>query len=320
MPRIVVTRRLPDAALEVLAAAGELWVSPHDRPLTVDELHAAAAGGDALVVMLHDAVDGALLDAAGPALRVVATVAVGHDNIDLDAAAVRGVCVTNTPGVLTDATADLAMALLLAVMRRLAEGDRLVRRGEGWSWHIGFMLGTDLRGKVLGIVGPGQIGQAVARRAAAFGMAVVHSARRPLPEDAMPRGTRRVGLDELFEIADVVSLHCPLTPETRHLVDAARLATMKPTAFLVNTARGQVVDEAALADALERGTIAGAGLDVFEDEPHVEPRLLARDDVVLMPHLGSATTETRTAMAVLAARNVVAVLAGGEPLTEIRSG
>lgn len=309
MPKIVVTRWIPDDAVKVLAEAGEVAVSPADRPLSPAELHEFAAGAAAVVGMLHDRLDGALADAAGPALKVVANVAVGYDNVDVPALAERGVVVTNTPGVLTDATADLAFGLLLAVTRRLGEGERLLRSRTPWSFHLGFLLGSGLQGKTLGIVGFGQIGRAMAKRAEAFGMTIVYTGRSK-------QGS--VSFEELLERSDVVSLHCPLTPETRHLIDAAALRAMKPGAYLVNTTRGPVVDEAALADALEAGEIAGAALDVFEHEPDVEPRLLGRDDVVLSPHLGSATVETRTAMAVLAARNVVEVLGGRAPLTEVK--
>jgi glyoxylate reductase len=318
--RIVVTRRIPEPALELLAAAGDLWVSPHERPLQRDELHAAAAGADALVTLLHDRVDGALFDAAGPRLRCVANVAVGYDNIDVAAASERGVWVTNTPGVLTDATADLAMALILMVTRRLGAGERLVRAGTPWSWDMFFMLGTGIQGKTLGIVGLGAIGQATARRARAFGMQIAYSGRHcadPSVEEELQ--ARFIELDELLAGADVVSLHAPLTPDTRHLLDAARLARMGAGAFLINTARGPLVDEAALAAALDRGELAGAGLDVFEREPEVHPALRARDDVVLIPHLGSATLETRTAMAELASRNVLAVLARERPPTPVNS-
>jgi glyoxylate reductase len=316
--RVVVTRRIPDPALELLAAAADVWVSPHDRPLEVDELHAAVAGADAVVAMLHDRVDGALLDAAGPALRVVAEVAVGYDNVDVAACARRGVVVTNTPGVLTDATADVALALILMATRRLGEGERLVRAGGTWSWSMSFLLGSGLRGATLGIVGLGQIGAATARRARAFGMRIAYTGRRrAAPALEAELDAEFLGLDELLAAADVVSLHVPLSDATRHLIDARRLALMKPTAYLVNTARGPIVDEAALAGALRDGTIAGAGLDVFEREPHVEPALLGLESAVLLPHLGSATVETRTAMAVLAARNALAVLAGDPPLTPV---
>ena len=316
--RIVVTRRIPDPALKLLEEAGDVWVSPHDRPLRTDELHLALLGADAAVTLLHDRVDGAFLDAAGPGLRVVANVAVGYDNVDVAACARRGVVCTNTPGVLTDATADLALALILASTRRLGEAERMVRAGGTWSWSMFFMLGSGLQGKTLGIVGLGQIGTATARRARAFGMRIAYSGRREAVAalEAELEATR-LDLDELLATADVVSIHCPLSDATRHLIDARRLSLMKPTAHLINCARGPIVDEAALAHALRDGTIAGAGLDVFEHEPAIEPGLFELENVVLLPHLGSATIETRTAMGVLAARNAVAVLAGEPPLTPI---
>jgi glyoxylate reductase len=316
--RIVVTRRIPDPAIELLEGAGDVWVSPHDRPLSADELHSAVAGADAAVTLLHDRVDDAFLDAAGPALRIVANVAVGYDNVDVEACARRGVVVSNTPGVLTEATADIAFALILMSTRRLGEGERLIRARTPWSWSMFFMLGTGLQGKTLGIVGLGKIGQATARRARAFGMEIVYAGRRRAAEDVEAElSARFLPLDELLTTADVVTLHCPLSAETRHLIDAAALARMQRFSHLVNTTRGPVVDEAALAEALRAGAIAGAGLDVFEREPEVHPDLLELENVVLIPHLGSATIETRTAMGVLAAENVVAVLGGSAPVTPV---
>jgi glyoxylate reductase len=312
-PRIVVTRALPPAALGPLHSVGSVWVSPHDRPLTVDELHTAVRGASAIISMLTDRIDDDVIAAAGPDLKIVANTAVGYDNLDVPAIAGRGVLASNTPGVLVDATADLTMTLLLTVTRRVAEGDRLVRSGTPWSWDIAFMLGSGLQGKQLGIIGMGSIGRAVSRRAAAFGMDVVHHSRRPVDVD----GSRPLPLDELLATSDVVSLHCPLTPETRHLIDADALRAMKPTAYLINTARGPIVDEAALAAALADGTIAGAGLDVYENEPEVHDELRRLDNVVLAPHLGSATVETRTRMAELAVDNVVAVLTGKDAPTPI---
>jgi glyoxylate reductase len=312
VPRIVVTRALPEPALRALRdSGGAVWVSPEDRALGTEELHAAVRGADAVVTMLHDRVDDALLSAAGAQLRVVANVAVGYDNVDLDAARRHGVTITNTPGVLTDATADLAIALMLAITRRLGEGERRIRSGEPWAWSIDFMLGRGLRGKTLGIVGYGAIGRATAARARAFGMQVVYTKRSAGADPG------RVELDELLERSHVVSIHCPLTPDTRHLIDAGALARMRGDAYLVNTARGPVVDEAALADALRDGVIAGAALDVFEREPDVHPDLLELENAVLVPHLGSATVETRTAMAELAGANAIAVLAGDDPPTPV---
>jgi glyoxylate reductase len=314
-----VLRRIPESAIEMLCEHADVWVSEHDRPLKREELNEGVADADAVVSMLHDRIDAEVLDSAGEQLRCVANVAVGYDNIDVAAATERGVLVTNTPGVLTDATADIAMGLIIAVTRRFGEGERLLRAGNWWSWHMFFMLGTGIQGKTLGIVGLGQIGQATARRARAFGMRIVYSQRRQAHPEVEQElgGARWLELEELLETSDVVSLHVPLTPGTRHLIDADALRRMAPTAYLVNTARGAVVDEAALADALREGEIAGAGLDVYENEPDVNPDLLKLDNVVLLPHLGSATIETRTAMAELATRNVVAVLTGNAPPTPV---
>jgi glyoxylate reductase len=318
-PRVVVTRRIPEPALALLREEADVRVSPEDRALDPDELRVALAGADAVVTLLHDRIDEAALEAAGPGLRCVANVAVGYDNVDVAAAARRGVVVTNTPGVLTDATADLAMALVLAVTRRLGAGERLVRSGRPWSWHMFMLLGRGLQGRTLGIVGLGDIGRATGRRARAFGMEIAYAQRhRAAPDvEAELGGARCRALPELLAEADVVSLHCPLTEETRHLIDRAALAVMPDHAYLVNTARGPIVDEEALADVLEAGGLAGAALDVHEHEPDVNPRLRAREDVVLIPHLGSATIETRTAMAELAARNALAVLRGEPPLTPV---
>jgi lactate dehydrogenase-like 2-hydroxyacid dehydrogenase len=319
--QIVVTRRIPDPALELLAGAGEVWLNPEDRQLTVEELHARVAGADAVVAMLHDRVDQPLLDAAGPQLQVIANVAVGYDNVDVPAATRRGVLITNTPGVLTDATADLAIALMLMVTRRLAEGERLIRARSPWRWNMFMLLGTGVQGRTLGLVGLGQIGEATAHRARAFGMQIAYTQRTRAPAEleAELGGARYLPLEQLLATADVVSLHCPLTPETRHLINAERLGQMKPSAYLVNTSRGQVIDEPALARALRDGVIAGAALDVFEHEPKVDEGLLDLDNAVLVPHLGSATLQTRTAMAVLAARNVCAVLAGEPPPTPVNA-
>lgn len=316
---VVVTSRLPGTAVERLRAEHEVRYRDEDSPVPAADRPVLLAGAEAVVVTLGHRVDAAFLDAAGPGLKVVANVAVGYDNVDLDACRERGVVVTNTPGVLTDATADIAFSLVLMVTRRLAEAEREVRSGRPWGFGMFQLLGTSVHGKAIGILGPGAIGLATARRARAFGMSVLLSGRSaPDPQAVADLDAEVVGADELLGRSDVVSVHVPLSAATRHLVDAAALARMKPTAFLVNTARGPVVDEAALVAALEGGRLAGAGLDVFEDEPRVHPGLLARDDVVLLPHIGSATVETRAAMAGLAADNVLAVLAGREPPTPVR--
>ncbi len=317
-PIFAVTNALPEPALALLRESGELRADGRRQPVPRAELLELVAGADAVLTLLHDRVDEELLEAAGPRLRCVANVAVGHDNVDVEAAARRGVTVTNTPGVLEDATADLTLALILGATRRVVEGDRLVRAGRPWAWGMSFMLGTELRGKRLGIVGLGGIGAKVAARARAFGMEIAYHSRRPAPpEVAAALAAERMPLERLLASADVLSLHCPLTPETHHLIGAAELAAMKPSAVLVNAARGPIVDERALAAALVEGRIAGAGLDVYEREPRVEPALLQLENVVLAPHLGSATVETRIAMAELAARNATSVLSGQGPLTPV---
>jgi glyoxylate reductase len=317
-PKIVVTRRIPEPAVELLREAGDVWVSPDDRPLEVSELHDAIKGADIVVTLLHDKVDDAFFDAAGDQLRAVCNVAVGFDNIDVPAATKRGVVVTNTPAVLTEATADLAMTLILTVTRRIGEGERLIRAREPWSWHMFMLLGMGLQDKTLGVVGMGAIGQSLARRAKAFGMSVIYSDAREAPAEVEQElGARRVELDELLRSADVVSIHAPLMDETRHLINADTLALMKESAYIVNSARGPIIDEAALVDALKAGQIAGAGLDVYENEPETHPGLLDLDNVVLLPHLGSATIETRTAMGVLAAENATLVLNGERPKTPV---
>jgi lactate dehydrogenase-like 2-hydroxyacid dehydrogenase len=289
-------------------------------PLSASELRARLADKDAVVAVLTNSYDRETL-AAAPRLRVLANVAVGYDNVDLAAARERGIVVTNTPDVLTDATADLTIGLILDIMRRLTEGDRLIRRGGWTGWSLEFMLGSELRGKQLGIVGAGRIGRAVASRAAVFGMRVVFADSR-VPGGGhvvLPGGQQAatLSLEGLLNSSDVVTLHVPLTAETRHLIDHAALARMKRSAFLINTSRGAVVDEQALIWALREPLIAGAALDVFEAEPHVPSPLTALENVVLVPHLGSATRETRTAMADLAVRNVIAVVTGAPPLTPV---
>jgi glyoxylate reductase len=312
--KFVVTGRIPEPALELLRAAGEVQVADADGALPRADLLELIAGADAAVTLLYDRVDDEFLEAAGPGLRGVANVAVGYDNIDLEAAARRGVAVANTPGVLDDATADLTLALILASARRLGESERLIRGGRRWPLSMSFMLGRDLRGKRLGIVGLGAIGRRVAERARAFGMRIAYNGRHAAdPAVAAALEAERLGLGELLESSDVVSLHVPLTSETHHLIAAPQLARMKPGAVLVNVARGQIVDEPALVEALREGTIAAAALDVYEHEPEVHPGLLELENVTLVPHLGSATVETRRAMAELAARNAIAAVRG-EPL------
>ncbi|WP_284982131.1 D-glycerate dehydrogenase [Arthrobacter sp. efr-133-TYG-118] len=314
MSRVVVTGRVPDAAIEKLRAEHEVDAWTGSESIGREELLRRVAGADAVVSLLTERIDAELLDAAGPRLKVVANVAVGYDNIDVPACTERRIVATNTPGVLTEATADIAFGLILMATRRLGEGERLIRAGQPWKWGMFFLLGSSLQSKTLGVVGMGGIGQATARRAKAFGMEIVYQSRSEIdPAIAAELGARRVDLDELLAVSDVVSLHCPYGPATHHLIGAEQLAAMKSSAYLVNTARGPIIDEAALAAALSDGVIAGAGLDVFEREPQVHPALLDLENVVLVPHLGSATVETRTAMAMLAADNALAVLSGEQP-------
>ena len=309
---ILITWRLPSAVLARLEQVGTLDVHPGGTDLAHDELCARVRGKQALIPVITNRVDREVID-AGADLRIIANVAVGYNNIDVAHARARGVVVTNTPDVLTEATADLTWALILAITRRVCEGDRLVRSGGWKGWTLDFMLGTELSGKQLGIVGMGRIGQAVARRAGAFGMNVAFTSRRPISVE----GATRLPLDSLLISSDVVSIHVPLSSDTRHLVDQRALVRMKRSAYLVNTSRGPVVDEAALAWALRERVISGAALDVYENEPLVHPDLLTLENVVLAPHLGSGTAETRTAMADLAASNVIAVLTGKPPLTPV---
>lgn len=315
MARVLVTRRLP-GGLDPLVEAGHEVVEPEgDRPFTHGEVVEQASGVDAIVCLLTDQIDDAVLTAGTPRLKVVATVAVGYDNIDLDAAAAHAIAITNTPAVLDETTADLAFLLILAAARRIWDAESDLRSGKWPGWDIDQYLGRDVHGAVLGVVGFGRIGQAVARRATGFGMEVLHHTRR----DTGVIGWRG-DLDRLLGESDVVTLHVPLTDETRHLIDARRLALMKPDAVLVNTSRGPVVDEEALAVALEEGAIFAAGLDVYEREPEVHPRLLVAPRTVLLPHIGSASLATRTRMAQVAAENVVAVLAGGHPENPVPGG
>jgi glyoxylate reductase len=317
-PRIVVAGRIPDAGLDVLRPHGNVWGWKHDEPIEIDELYQRIANADAVLTLLTTKVDRDFLDAAGPQLKVVSNVAVGYNNIDVAACRERGVIATNTPDVLTDATADIAMALILMVTRRLGEGERIVRSSTPWQWGMFMLLGTGLQGRRLGIIGMGAIGQALARRAKAFGMTVTYSNRSAVaPEVETELGAERLSLDEMLATSDVVSVNCPYSTETHHLIAEEQFELMRSSAYLINTARGPIVDELALVAALRSGAIAGAGLDVYEHEPRLTPGLTDLENAVLIPHLGSATVETRAAMATLAARNAVAVLTGQPPLTPV---
>ncbi len=313
MQKILVTRHVYPEAIDLLEAHGEVDYHDSSSGLAPEELARRIAGSHAIVCQLTDHIDARIMDAA-PSLKVIANVAVGFDNIDIGAATDRGILVTNTPGVLTDTTADFAFALLMAAARRIPEAERFLRAGRWRQWQIDLMSGYDIHGHTLGILGLGRIGRAMARRARGFDMRVLyHDAARATPEDERELGLDFVTADELFGQADFVSVHVPLTGDTRHLVAARELALMKPTAILINTSRGPVVDERALAEALREGRIAGAALDVFEEEPAVNPALLELENVVLVPHIASASIKTRTRMCTMAAGNAVAVLRGQPP-------
>jgi len=300
---VVLTAAFPSIATSLLSPHFDVIAHPTEHDRTEEDMATMLAEADAAIVLLSDPITRRVLE-SNPNLRIVSNFAVGYNNIDLDAARELGVTVTNTPGVLTEATADLTMALILAVTRRIAEGDSDIRATGRCEWDPLAFLGTSLQGKRLGIIGMGRIGTAVATRARAFGMDILSAGRG----DA---------LDELLAASDVVSLHVPLSQETHHLIDAAALAKMKPGAYLINTARGPLVDEEALCDALEHGQLRGAGLDVYEHEPQVNPRLLPLKNAVLLPHIGSATEEARNAMARIAATNVLLFLGGAEPLHRV---
>jgi glyoxylate reductase len=311
--QVLVTRKLPSKVISKLEENCDVDLYVGDKAISREELLHRAAGKHAIVCLLTDTIDAALLDAAGPQLKVVANVAVGYNNIDVAACRARGIVVTNTPDVLTNACADFTWGLILAVTRRLGEGERVVRAGQWKGWALDYMLGMELRGKQLGLVGVGRIGRAVADKAPAFGMSVAYSARHAAD---VPNAIQ-MPLDRLLATSDIVSLHCPMTPETKHLIDQKALTRMKRTAYLINTSRGPVVDEAALAWALKERLIAGAALDVYEHEPEIHAGLMSLENVLLIPHLASATTETRTAMADLAATNAIAVLNGNPPVTPV---
>ncbi len=312
MNSILVTRKLPSSVLSKLEAVGDVDLYAGDTAMSYEELRSRVVGKRAIVSMITERIDKGVLD-AGTDLKVVANVGVGFNNIDVALARSRGVIVTNTPDVLTESVADFTWALILAITRRLSEGERLIRRGEWKGWAFDFMLGTELRGKQLGLIGFGRIARAVAARASAFGVRVACSTRR----DFEHASVGQLSLDRLLNTSDIISLHVPLTTETKHLIDKRALTRMKRSAYLVNTSRGPVIDEEALGWALEHRLIAGAALDVYEREPEVHPSLLQLENVLLVPHLGTGTVETRTAMADLAVNNVVAVLSGQAPLTPV---
>jgi len=321
-PLIVVTRKLTPAVETRMTELFGATLNADDRPFDRAALEAAVAECDVLVPTITDDIDAALIERAGPQLRLIANFGNGVDHIDLKAARARRILVTNTPGVLTEDTADMAMALILAVPRRVGEGERLIRSG-GWSgWSPVGMLGRRITGKTLGIVGMGRIGQAIALRARGFGLRIRYHNRHRLP-DVVEKAVDAIwcpDLDEMLTQADIVSVNCPHNEETHHLLDARRLGLMKPDAYLINLARGEIVEESALIDALERGRISGAGLDVFAHEPAIDPRMLALDNVVLMPHMGSATFEARDAQGAKVIANIRAWVDGHRPPDQVLEG
>ena len=310
--KVFITRRIFPEALLQLEKHGIDYEMNTGPPLERPELIAKVRDAEGLICLLSDRIDREVLE-AGNKLKIVANVAVGYDNIDVEAATELGIMVTNTPGVLTEATADLTFGLVLAVARRIVEGDRITREGRFSGWELDFLLGTDVHGKTLGTVGFGRIGQAVARRARGFGMEVLYFNRSRKPEAERELGAKFVPFEELLQRSDFITIHLPLTPETRHLFSAREFKLMKPTAFLINVARGPIVDEEALVQALKAKELAGAALDVFEHEPRVHPELLKLENVVLTPHIGSAGRETRIRMALMAVENVLAALSGRRP-------
>lgn len=311
---VYITRKIPEGGIAKLKECYEkVEINPDDRPLTYDELLEQVKGRDAILTMLSDRIDAQLLHEAKN-LKVIANYAVGFDNIDIAAATSHGIVVTNTPDVLTEATADMAWALLFAVSRRIVEGDRVTRNGEFTGWSPLFLLGGDLVGKTLGIIGSGRIGTAMALRSRGWNMKVLYTSQRnnnAVLEEKL--NARRVVLETLLKESDFISLHTPFTEKTRHLIGRDEFAMMKRTAYLINTARGAVINETEMVDALRNNMIAGAGLDVYEEEPELKPGLAALDNVVLAPHLGSATVETRSWMSIMAAESIIKVLKGQKP-------
>ena len=314
-PLVIVTRRLPEGIEARMRDLFDARLNVSDTPMDATQLTAAVKSAEILVPTVTDRVGAEIIEAAGPQLKLIANFGVGFNHIDVKAARARGIAVTNTPGVLTDATADITMTLLLAVTRRAVEGSDVLRSGKFAGWNPTWMMGVGLRGRTLGIVGMGRIGEAVAHRSRAFGMKIHYHNRKRVSADIERKmeATYWPDLDRMIPEMDIVSINCPSTPETYHLMSAERIARMRKSAYLINSARGDIVDEAALADALEKGAIAGAGLDVFEKEPKVEPKLLAQKNAVLFPHLGSSTIEARTGMGEKVIANILAFTGGQKP-------
>ncbi|MGE5632938.1 MAG: 2-hydroxyacid dehydrogenase [Caulobacteraceae bacterium] len=317
MPRqkVYVTRMIPEPALDLLRQNFDVEINPDDRVLTREELLDKVRGRDAVLCLLTDDIDAEVLDAAGAQCKIFSNYAVGFNNVNVEEATKRGIIVTNTPGVLNDATADLAWTLLFSVSRRIVESDKFARAGKYQGWGPMLFLGRDITGKKLGVVGSGRIGYNFARKSKGFDMEVLYTSAERNPKMEEELGAKYVDKETLLKESDFISLHVPLLPSTHHYIGEKELKLMKKTAVLINTSRGPVVDEKALARALKDGTIWGAGLDVFENEPAIEPELLALDNVVLVPHIASATIETRTNMGLIAARNIVKVLNGEKPET-----
>jgi len=314
-PLVIVTRRLPEGIEARMRDLFDARLNVSDTPMDATALKEAVKTAEILVPTVTDRVGAEIIEAAGPQLKLIANFGVGFNHIDVKAARARGIAVTNTPGVLTDATADITMTLLLAVTRRAVEGSDVLRSGKFAGWNPTWMMGVGLRGRTLGIVGMGRIGEAVAHRSRAFGMKIHYHNRKRVSADIERKmeATYWPDLDRMIPEMDIVSINCPSTPETYHLMSAERIGRMKRSAYLINSARGDIVDEAALADALESGAIAGAGLDVFEKEPKVEPKLLAQKNAVLFPHLGSSTIEARTGMGEKVIANILAFTGGQRP-------
>jgi len=312
-PNVYVTRMLPRPAIDLLREYCEVEINPDDRVLTRAELIEKVRGRDAVLCLLTDTIDGGIFDAAGPQCKIFANYAVGFNNIDIAAATQRGIIITNTPGVLTDATADIAWALLFATARRIVESDNYLRAGKFQGWGPMLFLGRDITGKTLGVIGAGRIGSNFAKKSKGFEMKVLYTDLQPNAAFEAETGARFVDKETLLRESDFVSVHVPLLPETKHLISESELKLMKPTAILINTSRGPVVDEKALVKALRDGEIWGTGLDVYENEPALEPGLVDLPNVVIVPHIASATFETRTNMGLIAVRNIIAVFEGKKP-------
>ena len=315
--KVFLTRKIPDDGIRILKDAGlEIEIFPYDRIPRKEEIIAAVRNADALISLLTDKIDKEIIDSA-PKLKVIGNYAVGYNNIDVEYAKKKGIIVTNTPGVLTDATADLTFALILAAARRVVEGDKFVRQGKFNGWAPMLMLGKDVWGATIGIIGAGRIGQAVARRAKGFNMRILYYSRTRKEEMEKELGAKFVSLEDLLKESDIITLHVPLTPKTKHLIDYEEFEIMKDGAILINTSRGEVVNEEAMLNALKSGKLFAAGLDVFYNEPNVNPELFKMDNVVLTPHIGSATERTRRKMAEMVCNDVVRVLIGEEPMNKV---